>query len=325
MYQDRPVEGPRSDVEDRAKNRVLAWQKDVAKSTADETQSTVEHVSHTQQDTPRIVVNQIITTPAVVVTRVRSEAKPRDEISTKAIVGTLLGATAGALVAYAMTQSEGERPQIKEQKTITYRTIQGPAASNLSQSVAMDRISDHYNHSNSRSQAYSQSKSRALVATPPSAAHVDGLKTLHHTPHSVARSREGDLLARSNGSKVLIGDPRRSTTSYASSRGKTVKQADLIRLPPLASSTNEARTARDIPLPHSQASAGPDEEEKSIAIKMVEVRSVITSVSPKDSVSQVSSMKMGVSDGSKLHGGSRLANAKEHEHARSGLSGRNSR
>ena len=86
------------------KDRVLAWTMDVAASTANEapkptSQAPHPEARHVDREPPRVVVNQIVTTPAVVVTRVKPEA-PKDEISTNAVIGTILGATAGAVVAY---------------------------------------------------------------------------------------------------------------------------------------------------------------------------------------------------------------------------------
>lgn len=86
------------------KDRVLAWTKNVAASTADEapkptSQTPHPEAPHVDRGSPRVVVNQIVTTPAVVVTRVKPEA-PKDEINTNAVIGTILGATAGAVVAY---------------------------------------------------------------------------------------------------------------------------------------------------------------------------------------------------------------------------------
>ena len=86
-------------------DRVLAWTKDVAKSTAGQvphptSQAPQSESPHVEREPPRVIVNQIITTPAVVVTRARSVPPPKDEISTKAVIGTVLGATAGAVVAY---------------------------------------------------------------------------------------------------------------------------------------------------------------------------------------------------------------------------------
>lgn len=103
MYEDEPNEKDGTYMSE--KDRVLAWTKDVAASTADEapestTQASHPETRHVKREPPRVVVNQIVTTPAVVVTRVRPEPAPKDEISSKAIIGTLLGATAGAAVAY---------------------------------------------------------------------------------------------------------------------------------------------------------------------------------------------------------------------------------
>ena len=55
------------------KDRVLAWTKDVAVSTADETpkptsQPPHREARHMEREPPRVVVNQIVATPAVVST-----------------------------------------------------------------------------------------------------------------------------------------------------------------------------------------------------------------------------------------------------------------
>ena len=86
-------------------DRVLAWTKDVAESIANEASRPIPQerrpeAPQVEREPPRVIVNQVITTPAVVVTRTRANTIPRDEISTKTIIGTVLGATAGAVVAY---------------------------------------------------------------------------------------------------------------------------------------------------------------------------------------------------------------------------------
>ena len=102
MSGDQPIEKDESRTSD--KDRVLAWTKDVAASTAIEAPKPTSQAPHpearrVEQEPARVVVNQIVTTPAVVVTRVKPES-PKDDISTKAVIGTILGATAGAVVAY---------------------------------------------------------------------------------------------------------------------------------------------------------------------------------------------------------------------------------
>ena len=102
MYRDQSIEKYGAYASE--KDRVLAWTKDVAASTADETPKPTSQASHPEarhmyREPPRVVVNQTVTTPAVVVTRVKPEP-PKDEIRTNAVIGTILGATAGAVVAY---------------------------------------------------------------------------------------------------------------------------------------------------------------------------------------------------------------------------------
>ena len=93
-------------------SRVLDWQKDVARSTA--TRARPDPPSTTQ-----IIINNI-TTPDVVVSRPAPQSKQETEISTRAIIGTILGASAGAAVAYAMTKGEYENRQAKESSQKTY-------------------------------------------------------------------------------------------------------------------------------------------------------------------------------------------------------------
>lgn len=102
MYGDQSIE--KDGTYTSEKDRVLAWTKDVAASTADEAPKPTSQAPHPEvrqvdREPPRVVVNQIVTTPAVVVNRVKRES-PKDEISTKAVIGSILGATAGAVVAY---------------------------------------------------------------------------------------------------------------------------------------------------------------------------------------------------------------------------------
>ena len=103
MYRDEPNEKDETNVSE--KDRILAWTKDVAKSTAIEappgtSQAPQPEVRYVEQEPPRVIVNQIVTIPPVTVTRTRPEPRPKDEISTRAVIGTVLGATAGAVVAY---------------------------------------------------------------------------------------------------------------------------------------------------------------------------------------------------------------------------------
>lgn len=101
MYEDKSKGKNETYISD--KDRVLAWTKDVAKSTANEAPHPAPQLEASrcvEREPPRVIVNQVITTPAVVVTRARPESRQKDEISTKAFIGTILGATAGAVVAY---------------------------------------------------------------------------------------------------------------------------------------------------------------------------------------------------------------------------------
>ena len=103
MYRDKPNEEDETYVSE--KDRVLAWTKDVAKSIAIEapprtSQAPQPEVRYVEKESPKVTINQIVTVPPVIVTRTRPEPRSKDEISTRAVIGTVLGATAGAVVAY---------------------------------------------------------------------------------------------------------------------------------------------------------------------------------------------------------------------------------
>ena len=100
MYRDKPNEKDETYVSE--KDRVLAWTEDVAKSTAIEAPPWTSQAPQPEvrYEPPRVTVNQIVTIPPVIVTRTRPEPRPKDEISTRAVIGTVLGATAGAVIAY---------------------------------------------------------------------------------------------------------------------------------------------------------------------------------------------------------------------------------
>ncbi|KAL8679778.1 MAG: hypothetical protein Q9186_003994 [Xanthomendoza sp. 1 TL-2023] len=79
-------------------SRVLSWQKEVAKST-------VSQNSHSGSMSPRVVVTNI-TKPTVMVADRTTQAKAGSDISSKTLIGTLLGAAAGAAMAYAITKAD---------------------------------------------------------------------------------------------------------------------------------------------------------------------------------------------------------------------------
>ena len=89
-------------------SRVLTWQKDVAKSTVSDNRSTVSRTAL------RPIVN--ISSPTVVVSHPAPERKVGGDVNSKQVVGTLLGAAAGAALAYIMTTGEAQSEQAQQQQ-----------------------------------------------------------------------------------------------------------------------------------------------------------------------------------------------------------------
>ncbi|KAL8930376.1 MAG: hypothetical protein Q9172_000085 [Xanthocarpia lactea] len=95
-------------------DRVLSWQKDVAAST-------VSRTSRSTRASPRVVVTNI-TKPTIMVSDQTNQAKAGSDMNSKTFIGTLLGAAAGAAVAYAMTK--GDEGSNKSLENITYQAVE---------------------------------------------------------------------------------------------------------------------------------------------------------------------------------------------------------
>ncbi|KAK3173391.1 hypothetical protein OEA41_006720 [Lepraria neglecta] len=290
--------------------RVLAWQHDVADSMTREAPRLAVQATPVEQAPPRIIINQVVNTPGVVVTRVRTEEqKPSDEISTRAIVGTILGATAGAVVAYAMSKGDSEsHQQPQTQSKITYRTIEAPPAQDVVRVETITRNSDHGSYANHSSLANSRPTSRGLPIESVPRTYVETLvdpsKTSRRPYHTVVRREDaGPVVQTNGGTRISVGEPQGPRASHASSN-RTIQRAEMMPLPP--SVATQARLARDVPLPSSQATslASKVKEDSRLDVK--------SSIHPHESVSQVSTRRSGKSK--HHHGGSRSGSEKGHGH-----------
>ncbi len=286
------IQAPRYDTSLPESPRVLAWQDEVAKSIAQSTSSEPQHgafqTAPAASAPPNVIVNHIVTTPAppVVVTRVRAEEpKQADQISTRTFVGTVLGAAAGGLIMYAISKGDEQSTQQPEpQKIITYRTIEAPPAQGYS---PFNRTPEFKTYSKRGNVVNSGSGSRPIPIKAPLRTHNETTIPRSEYSHD---SRNGDEAVLSNGSRRLAAEPRPSRTSQVSSSQRTVRQADLIPLPPSAPAT-EVRSARNVPLPYSVATSRASRD-KERAEKVV---------SPHDSISQVSTKRSKASGKSKHH------------------------
>ena len=291
----RPISG--MDSGESEDQKIREWQKDVVRSIAADDVTTTCDPPQTRAyvrparpiPPPRnpVVVNQIVTNPPVVVTRVKApEPKPSDEISTKAIIGTVVGATAGAFIAYAMVKGDSENhraPRIQER--ITYRTIEAPIDRPITRIPIQDSRSLH-------DPFISGNSGVRTIGPPPARAETLISKSEHsqHPSHSDVRSK----IASSRDGPIVMIDNEQGSCSPASSGRKTVRQKESFHLPPSAPIT-EVRTARDVPLParsqasrYSRASSATIRDPKAPPIESRNETRPLSSVAPNDSISQVS-------------------------------------
>ena len=294
---------------------VLSWQKDVAKSTA--SNSPVAKSASSQ-----VIINNF-TVPNVIVSQPISESKPKSDMSTKALIGTLLGAAAGAAVAYAMTKAEDESHTTTAPRTTMYQAIEAPNFQTTSSATS---------HPGSYARSMGHPKQQPPMVQqieyphhPPSSA-VRGdvlghdpwiedrpasrraatpvqLGTLIETfippsevprypPRSFARSHT-DSVVQPTRSQASSMTSRPLQPSRASSAAQTITPANLPASP--RSVVTEVRLARDMPLPNSRAASVARDEGHGCS------QSVLGSVAPSDSVSQAGSKRSNGSRRSKHH------------------------
>ena len=308
-------------------HKIREWQKDVVRSIADDAPATAREPLPARSNPPpfrsesppsrAVVVNQIVTNPPVVVTRVRApEPKPSEEISTKAMIGTVVGATAGAFIAYAMVKGASEDSQpTKIHERVTYRTIEAPAKYDIVQPRPITSIPIEYSHSHHDPLANRNSAVRTIVA--PSARAETLATTSHHSRHSdtpgykVVSSRDGPI--------VMIDNEANDARSHAPSTRTAIRPPSASHAQPSAPVT-EVRIARDVPLPtHSQASrysrgtsATVKQPSQAPAPLVEEPREKpLPSVAPDDSISQASTGRSKGSGRSKHHRSSHHGRSRE--------------
>lgn len=276
MYRPQSGYGTRSDAQ-----RISNWQRDVASSS----------VAHDQlqksSESPRIIVNNITSNPAVQVHRIKPEQNGDGEISTRAIIGTLLGASAGAAVAYAMAKSEPEKPRESSQRQMNGQTIDG-TQQHVTEIIygsekaihlplrpiqMIDREADEPSQMldlGSRIKTVSSSRHSALATPPDEATSI----------------RSGRTLAQTNGTKILIGGPKGQTSFSKQQHPPTVEAVKRITSKP-SSHSPTVRTAKDVPLPASRVS-------NNLTTSTVKEKSIndLATVVPDDSISQVSTRRL---------------------------------
>ena len=318
MYREKVFEASGISSGGLEEHRVLRWQKEVARST-------VGSDVKSDKSAARIIINNITTTPATTVSYSQPEPNPGSEMSAKALVGTLLGAAAGAAVAYAMTKGEEESQNVSASKQVLYQAIEAArpalarsvtdpgrscAPSNFSHNSRIEPreleyprptishtshgVQSHVSSSNQRPGPLaigSPLKVSTLIDTfvPPS-------EVQRFRPQSLVRSRTDGVAHVSSGNIVSDEPPRHSDSRSRVSSARTITQANFRqRQPP--SVVTEIRTARGVPLPESKASSTTSSRAPSLRRLVLEgghdddTRNVLESVAPSDSISQAGSKR----------------------------------
>ncbi|KAI4285811.1 MAG: hypothetical protein L6R38_000364 [Xanthoria sp. 2 TBL-2021] len=299
-------------------DRVLSWQKEVAAST-------VSQPSRSPQLSPRVIVTNI-TKPTIMVSDQTTQAKAGSDQNSKTFIGTLLGAAAGAAVAYAMTK--GDEGSNQTLGNITYQAVEA-ARSQFASSAAGTRISQRptaFSSSSpreptmtecSRSQlsiashaaqsdrpsSWHQAANRLTIAAPPTpvaqaSTLIDTLippsEVPRYRPHSVSRSKTDGAIPSSRSSRVSDHMSARTDHSRGHSSTQTKTRADPVH-PRHSSVVTEVRNQTHgslPPLPASRASSV-----NSRRSLLDELRgggdngTVVESVAPSDSISQAGSRR----------------------------------
>lgn len=326
--------------------RVLNWQKDVAKSTvgggSQAEKSSVGCGSQAGKNTARIIVNNV-TAPAMVVSRSTAQIKDDADMSAKALIGTLLGAAAGAAVAYAMTKGEAGNLQSPISQTITYQAVDA-AESHAARSTVSSRrsfppaIASHVSRDTTRSINYPQApivgsghsvlsrhSLRPKYLEGPKAAAGQALASTlietfippsefrPHRPHPVVRSHTDSMIYHSKGIQDSDAISQHSKQSRASSAARTVTLRTFASIP-RSSTGSEVKSSGDTPLTFEGAAGSSHPPVGLSQTPDLGMRSELGSVAPSDSVSQAGSRRSKMSKRSKSrHGHSKLRKSTSQE------------
>ena len=292
MY--RPAAPPISGSSQRGieAQRITNWQKDVAYDSED------QRTQHQTAESSKIIVNNINTNPGVEVYRVKQNSKADGEISTRAIIGTIIGASAGAAVAYAMAKSESEKLAEVDRHHVAYRAIEAPPQrmteviferpSSLhptSRGIEMiDREADEMRSRNS----HPGTRVKTIVDSQ--------ARSLHEgSAQSVTGSHTGRTIAQTSRTKVLVGEPEQKSKVSRDSHTKTIRKADNFDSARSSHSTSH-KSAKDIPLPPSRVSTN-----LTPATNGSSPLNDLGTVAPGDSISQVSTRRSSKDHGSSEH------------------------
>ena len=321
VHRDKSIQDkPPPAMDTSESNRVMTWQKEVA-------ESTISKEPVLRRSKEKIVVTNV-SNPTVVVTRSSPVRTSSGDPTTKALVGTLLGAAAGAAFAYAMTRSENDANEVQRTTVETYRAAEIPPTSPAHSStvkqpyvtteiarsprtvlreleyprtqVSVDAKSQH----SDRSQAKQSVLLEAIEAAPQPASRRSTLIDTFIPPSEVLRyARRSLIRSNTDGTLPLVREPqeigmrpRSSARMSRASSARTVTQADFSAPAKSTRSSvvTELRAAKDVPLPNSEASSNASQRDSASRLAAKKEEDVLSllgmkSITPSDSISQVGS------------------------------------
>ncbi|KAL8668219.1 MAG: hypothetical protein Q9202_000197 [Teloschistes flavicans] len=301
---------------------VLSWQKDVAGSTVSQSPQL------NRSSAPVLVTN--ITKPTIMVSNPSNQTIGRSEMSSKSLIGTLLGAAAGAAVAYAMTKGDEGGSQVLG--NLAYQAVEAARSTGSQQSnpqsttsyvpkrelqglgYPRSQLSVVNRSETSQSTALPGGSTNRLTITAPPPPQASTLIETFIPPsevpryrrRSISRSQTDGALPSSKNSRVSSHATSQSKPSRASSAAMTGTQAD--KIPSGRSSVvTEVRQPREVPLPSSKATSIVTRSESDLRRRVLDperhddIGTVIDSVAPSDSISQADSKRSRASKRSNRH------------------------
>lgn len=195
-----------------------------------------------------------------------------------------------------MTKAQIEEFHAEPPNTVTHRVIEAPVTYELKQR-------DSQSHARGYPLAECKPLSQAIASQPLARPHVDDqiprLEHSHHCPHSVTQCHVENMTCPPYATKISMADSGKWRVSDASFHAKTARQSELIPV-------TEVRSAKDVPLPPSRTTSLVTAREK-------DTKAGRSSVSPKESVSQVSTRRSGKSNRSKHDSDHDARRGKDHK------------
>lgn len=278
--------------------RVLDWQRDVAKSLSGEENMSASH--STRQSTPlvrssssrgqeieqepRLLRRETVATsnPTARVAETSADNRVISGISNQALIGTILGAAAGAALAYTMVKSEEPRPnEVTRPRMVTYHSspaVTSPRIQEVETVIeAMSIRSD--SHVGSRSKTgeppvVKQDDVNGKVALE----EIDEEKSVTH----VSRRSHGSHRSQEKGSPQVKDNESRKSSSEISKSSRHSSKSKKPKDQPEAPDPPESASGRSQKKYNDDSKSRASRSESRHTSSYVSARSEASTVKPKD-------------------------------------------